>query len=221
MRSVKLCLALLLLCAIAGAQAPAAPPDPKDIDTKAPADLQDVVTKQFGPCFKVVLQRTITVHYLHPQPGPQWVAFMETQMTHEDSTDAVIVARCKDVLADQDAFGYEVSDPMFDYHGYGNPKVTAQFGSDNPEYGNVLLIIHGDGKDGWRAEKPKGKYVIINLEFDTLYPTKVNIAKKKKKEKPDLVGAVHIEDKEGNGSVIFYDGKKYRWRETSGGLGSD
>lgn len=219
MKFLQLSLALLLLCASAVAQNAAAPSDPQDVDTHMPADLQAVVTRQFGPCFKIVPQRRLAVQYLHPPKGPQWVAFVETDMDNDGSMDAVIVARCKDVLADQDAFNYLVSDPMFDYHGYGNPKVTSAFGNDNPEYGNVLLIIHGDGLNGWRAEKPKGKFVIINLEFDTLYATKANISKKKKK--PMLVGAVHIEDKEGNGSMIFYDGKKYRWRETSGGLGSD
>lgn len=220
MRIVKLCLALLFLGAMAGAQEASAPPNPYDVDSKIPADLQEVVTRQFGPCFKIVPQRRLTVHYLHPQKEAQWVAFLEEDMDRDGSKDAIIVARCKDVMADQDAFSYKVTDPMFDYHGYGNPKVTAAFGNDNPEYGNLLLIIHGDGPEGWRAEKPKGKFVIINLEFDTLYATKVNIAKKKKNG-PELTGAVHVEDKEGNGSVIFFDGKKYRWRETSGGLGKD
>lgn len=220
MRFLKPCLALFLLGALAGAQQPPAPPNPFDVDAKVPADLQQVVTRDFGPCFKVVPQRRLTVHYLHPQKENQWVAFLEEDMDNDGSLDAIIVARCKDVLADQDAFNYKVTDPMFEYHGYGNPKVTAAFGNDNPEYGNLLLIIHGEGKDGWRAADPKGKFVVLNLEFDTLYATRVNIAKKKK-DKPLLTGAVHVEDKEGNGSVIFYDGKKYRWRETSGGIGSD
>jgi hypothetical protein len=218
MRIVKLCLALVMLSAMAGAQAASAPPNPDDVDSKIPADLQEVVTRQFGPCFKIVPERRITVHYLHPPKEQQWVAFLQEDLNDDGVPDAVVVARCKDVMADQDAFDYKVSDPMFDYHGYGNPKVTGAFGNDNPEYGNVLLIIHGDGPEGWRAEKPQGKFVIINLEFDTLYPTKVNIGKKKK---PKLTGAVHVEDKDGNGSVLFFDGKKYRWRETSGGSGKD
>jgi hypothetical protein len=107
-----------------------------------------------------------------------------------------------------------VSDPFNTFNGYGDVKVTSGFASDDPERkGICLLIVHGVGAEGWRSDKPKSKFVLINLPFKTL--TVKRLATKKK-----TVLGVYMEEKgegEATASVVFWDGKKYRYQV----LGSD
>ncbi len=175
-----------------------------------PADLQEVVTKQFGPCFKLSMNRSYAeMHYKHPPAAPPWVNFMEGDFDGDGVTDAVIVARCATPLAMSVQFDYKVSDPYFAANGYGNPKVTAAFASEDPDAGNLLLIIHGSGKEGWRAATPKAKFVIINLPFNSVSMSAVKLHKK-------VVPAVSLVDGDEMSSAVFWDGKKYRWEDTAG-----
>ncbi len=175
-----------------------------------PADLQEVVTRQFGPCFKLSMSRSSAeMHYKHPPAGPPWVNFMEGDFDSDGVADVVIVARCATPLAMSVQFNYKVSDPYFAANGYGNPKITAAFASEDPDAGNLLLIIHGSGKEGWRAATPKAKFVIINLPFRSLSLSAVKLHKK-------VVPAVSLVDGDETSSAVFWDGKKYRWEDTSG-----
>ena len=196
--------------AAAPAAAPQNPPGQAHV-APFPADLQAVVAKQFGPCFKLSMQQSVAqMRYKHPQADEApWVNFMEEDLDRDGSMDAVIVARCKSPMADAVAYDYKVSDPYFAYNGFGDPRITAGFASEDPTAGNIILIIHGNGKDGWRAEKPKAKFVIINLPFHSLAMSKIMLHKK-------AVPAVALLEGEDLSSALFWDGRKYRWSDTSG-----
>jgi hypothetical protein len=98
--------------------------------------------------------------------------------------------------------------------GYSDIKVTSTFASDEPERRGVsLLIVHGTGKDAWRTETPKAKFLLINLPFKIL--TVKRLALKKK-----TVLGIYMEEQgegENTSSVLYWDGKKYRYQM----LGSD
>jgi len=207
-------LVLLYAVAVLGAlrvlaqeQAPA-PPSKYGI----PADLQEVITQQFGGCFELSKDRGTTgVKYLHPQAGPPWVMFLAADLDGDGIEDAVIVARCQAPFADSTGYQYKVIDPYFTNYGYGDPKITSQFSAADPTRQNLLLIIHGSGKEAWRSATPKAKFVVMNAPFDSLRLTKV-LAKKKQ-----VVTAVALVETDGNISNIFWDGKKWKWQDGAGG----
>lgn len=127
--------------------------------------------------------------------------------------DLAVVARGKNPLIDADEHHFRVFDPYDEFFGVGDPKITSQFGSMDPEHkGLVLLIIHGADSDAWRAETPKAKFVIINLPFKQVAVKHVQIKKK-------LVTAIYSEETGAteSTSVIFFDGKKYKYQP----MGSD
>jgi hypothetical protein len=122
--------------------------------------------------------------------------------------DVVIAARCKNPLIDQAEHDYKVLDPYDSFYGFGDPKVTTQFAEEDPQYrGLALLIIHGAGTQAWRGDDPKSKFVIINLPFKQLAVKKLTVRKKP-------IMAIYAEEATSDGatSVIFFDGKKYRYQ---------
>ena len=179
-----------------------------------PADLAEVIKKQFGSCFELATERsTIKVNYLHPKEGGlPWVTFLTADLDGDGVEDAIIVARCKTPLADQITHNYRVIDPYYSMHGYGDPKITVQFNSADPYRQNLVLVIHGAGKEAWRAATPKAKFVIINLPFDSLSLTQVTLRKR-------VIPALSlVEEEQEVSSAVFWDGKKYRWSDTTSGL---
>jgi hypothetical protein len=173
-----------------------------------PAGLQELVQQQFGECFKLSLERAATgVKYLHPQAGPTWRPFLAADLDGDGVEDAVIVARCATPMADAGGYDYKVVDPYFTNYGYGNPKVTAQFNVADPNRQNLLLIIHGEGKDAWHAPKPKAKFVIVNAPFDAVNLTRIL------RKKNTIVPAIALVEADGLVSSVFWDGKKWRWQE--------
>jgi hypothetical protein len=162
---------------------------------------------------------TITDEYVHKEFGdncsllagpPQFVGDLDG----DGVDDLVIAARCKNPMADQSEYGFHVTDPYNSFLGFGDVKVTSTFASDVPERKGVsLLIVHGVGSEAWRSGKEKPKFLLINLPFKTL--TVKRLALKKK-----TVLGIYMEEKgegEATSSVIFWDGKKYRYQI----LGSD
>jgi len=179
-----------------------------------PADLAEVVKKQFGSCFELATERsTIRVNYLHPKEGGlPWVTFLTADLDGDGVEDAIIVARCKTPLVDQTTHNYRVIDPYYSTHGYGDPKITVQFNSADPYRQNLVLVIHGAGKEAWRAATPKAKFVIINLPFDSLSLTQVTLRKR------TIPALSLVEEEQEMSSAVFWDGKKYRWSDTTSGL---
>lgn len=177
-------------------------------------ELMAIVKKQFGPDLEIAeTPSQVTVRYLHPdkKKDEKWKPLLTGDLDGDGVEDAVIVVRFKNPLAGQVQYNYKVVDPYFTSHGYGNPKVTVEFQSADPRYNNMLLVIHGAGKEGWRADTPKEKFVIINLPFESLSLAPMMVKKKK-------VLAIVAEEQGLGGSSVYWDGKKYKWTE---GAGSD
>ncbi len=182
--------------------------------TALPQGLAELVATQFGKDFEISLERTkVTARYLTPPKEPAWTPFLAGDLDGDGVEDAVVVARSKKPLAGEAEFNYKVVDPYFEYHGYGDPKITAEFSTEDPATGhNLLLVIHGSGPEAWRAAVPKKKFVVINLPFKFLSLTQVPQKKGKKMRK-----AVSLEEEESATSVLFWDGKKYKWRQSARG----
>jgi hypothetical protein len=157
---------------------------------------------------------TVTDEYVHKEFGdncsllPDFAQFVG-DLDGDGVDDLVIAARCKNPMADQAEYGFLVADPYNSFLGFGEVKVTSTFASDAPERRGVsLLIVHGAGSEAWQSDKTKPKFLLINLPFKTL--TVKRLALKKK-----TVLGVYMEEKgegENTSSVIFWDGKKYRYQ---------
>ena len=124
--------------------------------------------------------------------------------------DAVIPARCTNPMMDQAENSFVVVDPYNSFFGYGNPKVTTQFASEDPDRrGYTLLVIHGAGPEAWHSATPKAKFLIVNLPFKQVVVKKMTL---KKNKKP--VMGIFTEETGGDEatSVTFWDGKKYKYQ---------
>jgi len=182
----------LSLVAAAADKKPLPPPAPAT--QPKPAVTDEFIHQQFGDNCSLIL-------------GPQQFV---GDLDGDGIDDVVVAAKCKNPMADKDEYSFVVADPYDAYLGFGDVRVTSTFASDEPERRGVsLLIIHGDGKDAWRAEKPKAKFLLINLPFKTL--TVKRLATKKK----TVLGVFMEERGEGEetSSVLFWDGKKYRYMQ--------
>jgi hypothetical protein len=124
--------------------------------------------------------------------------------------DLVVAAKCKNPMADKDEYSFVVADPYDTFLGYSDVKVTSTFASDEPERRGVsLLIIHGAEKDAWRAETPKAKFLLINLPFK-------NLTVKRLTQKKKTILGIYMEEAgegESTSSVLYWDGKKYRYQQ--------
>src|SRR6202044_3518166 len=174
------------------------PPPPAHAKSPVPAVTDAYVHKEFGDNCSLL------------GGPPQFVGDLDG----DGVDDLIVVARCKNPLADQAEFGFLVADPYNSFLGFGQVKVTSTFASDEPERKGIsLLIVHGVGPQAWRSDKPKPKFLLINLPFKNLTVKKLVLKKR-------TVLGIYMEEKgegESTSSVIFWDGKKYRYQI----LGSD
>jgi len=170
-----------------------APPPPAHAKAPQPAATNDYIHKEFGDNCSLL-------------SGP---AQFEADLDGDGVDDLVVAARCKNPMADQGEYGFRVIDPYDSYLGYGNVKVTSMFVSEEPERkGVVLLVVHGVGAGGWRSDKQKPKFLLINLPFSTLAVKRLTLRKR------TVLGIFMEEQGEGEqvSSVVFWDGKKYRYQ---------
>ena len=156
----------------------------------------------------------VTDEFIHKQFGdncallggpPQFVADLDG----DGIEDLVVAAKCKNPMADRAEYNFSVADPYDTFLGFGDVKVTSTFASDEPNRRGVsLLIIHGSGAEGWRAETPKAKFLLINLPFQSLTVKKLAL----KKRTTLGVYMEEVGEGENTSSVLFWDGKKYRYQ---------
>jgi len=169
------------------------PPPPAHPTTPSPAVTDEYVHKEFGDKCSLLAG------------PPQFVGDLDG----DGVDDLVIAARCKNPMADQAEYGFHVTDPYDSFLGFGDVKVTSTFASDSPDRKGVcLLVVHGVGPEAWRSDKPKPKFVLINLPFKTV--TVKRLALKKR-----LVLGIYMEEQgegEATSSVVFWDGKKYHYQ---------
>ena len=184
---------------MAAAQSKQPTPQPAHAKSPSPAVTDELIHKQFGENCSVLAG------------PPQFVADLDG----DGIDDLVIAARCKNPMSDKDEYSFVVSDPYDSFLGYSDVKVTSTFASDAPERRGVcLLIIHGAGDNAWRAETPKAKFLLINLPFKTLAVKKLTLKKK-------IVLGIYMEETgegEDTSSVVFWDGKKYRYQALGSSL---
>jgi hypothetical protein len=187
MRKISLALAaLLLLSAFTFAQKPATAPK---IDAA-------FVAQTFGDQFTFL-----------PEYAP-----MIGDLDGDGIDDVVIAARCKNPMLDQAEHNYRVVDPYYEYFGYGDPRITTTFSEGDPaNRGLVALIIHGSGFDAWHADKPKAKFVVVNLPYKGLSMRKMDVGSKKK---PRTIEALFVQEAgdTGQSSAVFFDIKKLKYR---------
>ncbi len=184
----------ILLTIAAFAQKKQPPPPPAHATHPSPAVTDEYLHKQFGDNCSLVA-------------GPQQFV---ADLDGDGVDDLLVAARCKNPMADKDEYSFVVADPYNTFLGYSDVKVTSTFASDEPERrGLSLLIVHGSDQDGWKAETPKAKFLLINIPFKTL--TVKRLAMKKK-----TVLGIYVEERgegENTSSVLFWDGKKYKYQQ--------
>jgi len=153
---------------------------------------ENLIRQQFGEEFKLV---DVSTPYVRDIDG-------------DGIDDLVIVARSKKPMLDAAEHNYRVVDPYYSFYGYGDPKLTATFGSEDVVDKNlVVLIIHGAGPDAWRAATPRAKYVIINVPLKKIAVKRLQLRKKQ----VNAIYAVEADASAGD-SVVFWDGKQYRYQ---------
>jgi len=193
-RTLLVLLAILAASATLSAEKKQPPPPPEHAKSPVPAVTDEYIRKEFGDDCSLL------------GGPPQFVGDLDG----DGVDDLVVAARCTNPIADQAEYVFHVADPYDSFLGFGDVKVTSTFASDAPERKGVcLLIVHGVGTEAWRSDKPKPKFLLINLPFKTLAVKRLALKKR-------TVLGIYMEERgegESTSSVLYWDGKKYRYQQ--------
>lgn len=157
--------------------------------TTVASDVQALISQQFGSQFVL-------------SPG---FPVLTGDFNGDGVEDAVFVVTTSHGGVQTGTDQFRVMDPSSEYFGLGDVRITSQFVPGTPAPQRYVLIIHGNGKDGWHAKEPKDKFVLINLAFDRL---SVGHVQKKKKVFDDI----SVEETGILNSFLFWNGKRYKWQ---------
>lgn len=156
--------------------------------TTQSTDIQGVIDAQFGAQFELV-------------PG---FPVLTGDFNGDSSEDAAFVVTSRNgVQIGTDR--YRVLDPSSEYFGLADASITSQFATAMPGGPRYLLIIHGNGKEGWHAKEIKERFVVINLSFDHL---SVGHVLKKKKAFDDI----SVQETGILNSFLYWNGHRYKWQ---------
>ncbi|MGZ4787179.1 MAG: hypothetical protein ACXVZV_00065 [Terriglobales bacterium] len=150
---------------------------------KVQSPLESVVEKQFGPDFSV-----------DARFEPMYADF-----DADGREDLAVIGFSKHPLGGSAKYKYTVLDPYDTYFGVGDPKITTHFAGFGDGSSHCILFIHD-----WKGEEPKSKWVIVNVPFNKIAPGQVTTRKK-------TVPAVATVEMGGLSSLVYFDGKKYKW----------
>jgi hypothetical protein len=149
-------------------------PNAKDLDIPA------LIAREFGDDFKLATD----------------IAPIFADFDGDGQQDLAVVATGGNPLMGEGAHNYKTLDPYNDSFGYGNPKVTMAFNTDNAK-ARYILVLHS-----WK--NPKLKFVLVNVPFQSL-----KIGHMMRKKKP--IDALGTTDETGVQAAIYFTGKKYKW----------
>ena len=152
------------------------------------ADLQAVISAQFGPQFVLMPEFPI----------------LTGDFNGDGVEDVLFVASLHGGLQ-AESKQFKVLDPSSSYFGLGDPKITSQFASKYPGGKRYLLILHGSGKEAWHTKELKDRFVLINLAFDHL---SVGHVMRKKK----IIDDIGVEETGILNSFLYWNGRKYEWQ---------
>ena len=167
-----------------------APAKPTALDPKLEQELIGIIKKQFGTEFEL----------FPSSPSP----LLTGDLDGDGVEDAVIIVKSEHPLLQQGLYNFKALSPQEDYFGFGDPSIALSTQFERWQDRKLLLVIHGSGKEGWRAEVPKAKFLIVNVPFDHL-----SIAHTKLKKKVQDV--INAEESSIMSSTVYWNGKKYKW----------
>ena len=159
--------------------------------TPPASEAQTIISAQFGSQFVLL------------QDFPVLVG----DFNGDGSEDAVFVATAHGGIQTT-SDRYRVFDPSSDYFGIGDPKITSQFASPYPDGPRYLLIIHGNGTEGWHAKQPKERFVLINVAFDHI---SIGHIEKTKKRVTKVIDNIGLEETGLLNSFLYWNGRRYKW----------
>jgi hypothetical protein len=163
---------------------------PMPLDPKVEQELGAIIKKQFGTEFEL----------FPSSPSP----LLTGDLDGDGIEDAIIIARSQHPLTQAGLFNFKPVSPEEDYFGFGDPGITLSTEYERWQDRKLLLVIHGSGKEGWRAEVPKAKFLIVNVPFDHLSVSHVKLKKK-------VQDVINAEESSIMSSTVYWNGKKYKW----------
>ncbi|HKT69602.1 MAG TPA: FG-GAP repeat protein [Terriglobales bacterium] len=189
-RSWLVAIVLFLLCPWLFAQKVPAGPVATDVAAGPDsATVEKVIRDQFGKGYKLL-------------PG---YAPLVADFDGDGVQDLAVAAKANNPLLNAVEFHYTVIDPYHSFFGYGNANTMMEYGADDPRLeGQVVVIIHGAADGAWRAAQPKSKFVVVNLPY-----IRLSLSHVLRHKKP--LAAVAAEEPDKVTSVVYWDGKKYKY----------